>query len=287
MAEADAASAASAAEEPAGPSIPYSKLSQRAGFAHVEWCPTAEEDGSIPLPPEQRGKIGRYLADDEGEVPGRWMDVPMPNEVWGGAVGLTKAMVECLLLPAAPALKECGVDYTPTGGLPEQAARARREPEVPEGTELQERAPAASVGAGGDAQAGGRAAAPASGAGAAARGGAKTRSAKSKMSYFRENPDDGAGDNLPTPQECFADLGTFGAQTADHWKNLFAPDSAPAEAAGAAPAAEASRRGAQAAADAEPAAAPAAEQAARAPAAAAAARAEGEAEPPAALPPPP
>ena len=66
-------------DAPAGPSIQASRLSGRAGAAQPEWCPSAEEDGSIPLPPEQRGKIGRYLADDEGEVPGRWMDVPMPN----------------------------------------------------------------------------------------------------------------------------------------------------------------------------------------------------------------
>lgn len=112
-------------------SIPTSKLSARA--ARAEWCPSAEEDGSIPLPPEQRGKIGRFLADDEGEVPGRWMDVPMPHEVLGGAVGLTKAMVECMLLPIP------GVEFTPTGGLPPQ--QPKREPLEPAGTELEERAP--------------------------------------------------------------------------------------------------------------------------------------------------
>jgi hypothetical protein len=112
-------------------SIPTSKLSARA--ARAEWCPSAEEDGSIRLPPEQRGKIGRFLADDEGEVPGRWMDVPMPHEVLGGAVGLTRAIVECVLLPIP------GVEFTPTGGLPPQ--QPKREPLVPVGTELEERAP--------------------------------------------------------------------------------------------------------------------------------------------------
>ena len=289
------------ADVPAGPSIQASRLSARAGAARPEWCPSAEEDGSIPLPPEQRGKIGRYLADDEGEVPGRWMDVPMPNEIWGGAVGLTKAMVECALLPIP------GVNFTPTGGLPPQPPK--REAEVPEGTEMEERAPASP-------QAKGRVKDAASGdesddgyapdcvtrvpdpgcvPGEPAASGPKIRSVKNKMTYFREDPDG----TLPTPSECFADLGTFSVQAADHMcpLQLFIPGPPPRgeategvlKAPPAPPAALLVPRQAQpteqAQAQAEPGAVPtpAQEGAAQVPRAAEAAA--DEAEPPAALPP--
>ena len=284
-------------DAPAGPSIQASRLSGRAALAQPEWCPSAEEDGSIPLPPEQRGKIGRYLADDEGEVPGRWMDVPMPNEIWGGVAGLTKAMVECALLPIP------GVSFTPTGGLPPQPPK--REAEVPEGTEMEERAPASpqakgaapgdeSVDVGYAPDCVTRVPDPGCVPGQPAASGPKIRSVKTKMTYFREDPDG----TLPTPQECFADLGTFGVQAADHMcpLQLFIPGPPPRgeaaegvlKAPPAPPAALLAKRPPQAndpaEAQAQPDAvlAPAQEGAAQAPRAAEAA-ADG-AEPPAALP---
>jgi hypothetical protein len=95
-----------------------------------------EAPPQVPLPPEQRGKIHRALGDDEGDD-GRWMDVPNPCEVWGGAVGLTLAMTRDPFLALVH----------PDGGSKAPEAE-------PEGTELVEQAaPVGAVG-GGDVDAG-------------------------------------------------------------------------------------------------------------------------------------
>lgn len=221
----------------AGPSIPTGRLYGRAPGA--EYCPSAEEDGSVPLPPEQRGYISRRLADDEGDD-GRWMDVPRPEEVWGGAVGLTLAMVECLILPLP--------GQAPPGSDAQAAAKGQSGGE-PEGTELEEKKPYVRIVTadddGGAATATGGAARPdaarakrstdnTTGDGADDDGyepdcvtvppdpscvpggpldsGVKTRATGAKMRYFREPPEnDGA---LPTPEEWLNDVTTFTQQAA-------------------------------------------------------------------------
>jgi hypothetical protein len=242
-----------------GPSIAASALR---GRTPPPWHPTPEEDGSLALPPEQRGLIHRALADDEG-ADGRWMDVPHPGEVWGGAVGLTQAMVACLLLPVS-SLHSDG----PPGAQHAGRAAGVRAGEEPEGTEMEEKAPGVRVitDDSADADAFGavakRAAARPAAASAAADEdafspdcltvppspgclpgapvdrGVKTRaSVRSKPLYSREtlDEDDGA---LPTPLECFADVRVFTEQAATFMcpLHLFLPDGAEGQGGAAPPA---------------------------------------------------
>jgi hypothetical protein len=121
--------------------------------------------------------------------------------------------------------------------------------------------------------------------------GPKVRKSRDKLTYFREDPDG----SVPTPQECFADLGTFGVQAADAFcpLHLFVPSaggqqsSAPEEMVHKAPpaprAAGAVPWPPKAQAEAEPAQAPVAAT----DAACASQPPVDAAEPPAALPPPP
>ena len=107
-----------------------------------ECCPSlvAEEaPRSIPLPPEQRGKIHRALAEDEGDD-GRWMDVPNPCEVWNGAVGLTTALTRDAFLQLLPQQQQeatgDATDAAFSGGDKENAAVPQDDQE---GTELEEK----------------------------------------------------------------------------------------------------------------------------------------------------
>jgi hypothetical protein len=124
-----------------GPAISAAKL---VGRSPPHWCPSPEEDGSLALPPEQRGKIHRALADDEGDV-GRWMDVPHPGEVWGGAVGLTAAMLECVLLPFPFHGPHGGADGGADGEKGRDGGSAGGKAEEDEGTEMTEKGAAAPV----------------------------------------------------------------------------------------------------------------------------------------------
>ena len=106
------------------------------GASGPDTCGTSltapEAPPQVPLPPEQRGKIHRALGDDEGDD-GRWMDVPNPCEVWGGAVGLTLAMTR-----------------DPFMALVQPDSGGGKAPDAePEGTELVEQAAPAGAALGG------------------------------------------------------------------------------------------------------------------------------------------
>ena len=161
------------------------------------------------------------------------MDVPLPGEVWGGAVGLTRAIVDCVLLPFPfPGKKSEGGERD--AKAPGGAAAAATPPEE-EGTELEEKLPYVRVITVDD---GGNAAADAHSApipprsddddfvpdcvtvppepgclpGGPLDSGEKVRrSVRTAPQYFREADEDVP---LPTPLECFADVGTFTQQAA-------------------------------------------------------------------------
>jgi hypothetical protein len=143
-----AAAPAEASSGGGGPAITTAKL---VGRSPPHWRPSAEEDGSLALPPEQRGKVHRCLADDEGDD-GRWMDVPLPGEVLRGAAGLTVAMLECVLLPFPPFH---GEQSGPPGARGEGAQKGRQDgsgdaggsaEEADEGTEMTEKGATAAGG---------------------------------------------------------------------------------------------------------------------------------------------
>jgi len=127
----------------------------------------------VPLPPEQRGRIGRFLADDEG-VPeeGRFMDTPRAGEIWGGAVGLTKAIV--------------GGIITPLGDNAE-TRRPREEEET--GMELQEPGSGGVTSRQADGEASGEAAASAAEPAPLAADGVRTEGGRPRP-FFREEPAD-------------------------------------------------------------------------------------------------
>ena len=145
-----------------GPSMPRGVLN-----GVQEDCTDSPE--CVPLPPEQRGRISRCLADDEGDD-GRFMDIPKPGEVWGGVKALTKEIVTGLVPPLHP------------------VAVRPREPVEPVGFELSE------PGAGGPSFDSGKAAAE-----AAAEGGEQppelrpeeARHEAGKRPYFRQEQDGG------------------------------------------------------------------------------------------------
>ena len=57
--------------------------------------PPADEPRSVPLPPEQRGKVQRCLADDDLQSEG----CPGPADVAGGAANLALDAAACALYP--------------------------------------------------------------------------------------------------------------------------------------------------------------------------------------------
>ncbi len=207
-------------DDEVGPSLPTSVLYGRAGDA----CNCTDGPEVVPLPPEQRGKIHRALADDEGND-GRWMDIPRPEEIWGGAVGLTRDAF-CLLLPVSGA---------PPPGAEDVAKPAKEAPQE-EGIEMRENVAhnkrtdrSAGVGAGAAAkdsddeeyrpdcitrapELGCLPAPPCVDGEEEADSGVKARTQVRLRPYFRELPED-AG-NCPPPNECFADMVTVHVQMA-------------------------------------------------------------------------
>lgn len=201
------------ANDEVGPSMP-SALLYGSASGGVRACGCSDEAEGVPLPPEQRGKVHRSLADEEGDD-GRWMDAPKPEEIWGGAVGLTREMFAFI-----PGVRE---PHDASNAASKQLPpRPPRSPELEEGTEMREKTPCNELGgvstsATSDEEQytpdcltrmplpGDLPAPPCVDGEAVCDSGVRARSESGRLRpYFRELPED-AG-NCPPPNECFADM---------------------------------------------------------------------------------